>query len=109
MAKLYKIVELERLHRTRRAVNGRVYEDINRVKYTGTPEGFIERQVNVAGDVEGNTLGSSVNTVGGVSSTELISRLEKVENTLPEKVDETDFEKYKQEAKCFSIAMAVAL
>ena len=83
----------------------------NHRRYRGTAKGFLERQVNVTGDVEGNTLGSSVAKVGGVSSSNLIKRLKAVEDALPGKVDDTDFEEYKKTAasKCYAVAMSIAL
>jgi len=109
VAKLYKITEIERIHNTRIAVPGRIYEDVNRVKYVGTKNKRLDIQKALSGDATGTTLGSSVDFIAGVSSTELIKRIEIIEETLPEKVDETEFEEYKKQAKCFAVAMSIAL
>lgn len=105
MGKLYKIVELERLHRTRTAVNGKVYEDVNRVKYIGNPQGFLERQKDLKGDVTNNTLGSSVEQVGDYSTEGLMNKLDEIDT----KVEQEEFEEYKKQAKCFAIAMSITL
>ena len=109
MAIEYTERQLKRIHSLRQAKRGVFYKGQDGTLYIGTKEGALKREIALSGDTEGTSLNSSVEMVGGVSSSELIERLEKVEETLPEKVDDEDFESYKKENKCFTIAMAVAL
>jgi hypothetical protein len=105
MAVTYTKSQIRRIHSLRQAVKDQLYQQDSGELFVGTAEGYLKREIRVIGDVAGTSLQSSVERIGDYTTSEAVAILEDVAN----KLDKEEFEEYKKEAKCFTIAMAVAL
>jgi hypothetical protein len=97
--------EIRNIHTNKRAIYNKIYIGPNNVMYVGLRSGALQQGSDMKGEVIGNTLRSIINNIGSYTRDELITILGEVAN----KVDTVDFEEYKKEAKCFTIATAIAL
>ena len=98
-------VQINRIHADKSARPGKVYVGPSNVFYVGSKLGHLIQESTLLGEVGGTTLRSVINSIGDYSREELIEILISV----ADKVDQIEFEDYKKEAKCFTIAMATAL
>ncbi len=97
--------QINRIHADKTAILGKIYTGPNGVLYSGTKGGYLIQEQTLNGDLKGTTLRAVISQIGNYSTEELSEILISVAN----KLDKSEFEKYKPEAKCFAIAMAAAL
>ena len=97
--------QIDRIHQRRIAKYGKIYKAQDGVLYTGSKKGHLIQESPVSGDASGTTLRLLIENIGSYTTIEVIEILESV----ADKLDKDEFEEYKKEAKCFTIAMSVAL
>ena len=97
--------DIDRLHRNRQATPGKIYKDTLGNLYSGTKDKGLHRESILSGELVGTTLSSIINNIGEYSREEIIELL----SLIRDKVDQTEFDEFKKEAKCFSVAMGIAL
>lgn len=60
MAQVYTQQKLDRIHSTRTAVEGRIYESNTGILFIGNAEGFLERSKDLKGTIDAKTLKNDV-------------------------------------------------
>ena len=97
--------EIDRIHADRTAITGKIYIGPNNVYYSGSRIGHLIQESTLAGNITGTTLRSVVSNIGDYTTEEVVTILALV----ADKLDTSTFDLYVAEAKCFTVAMAVAL
>lgn len=97
--------DIDKLHRNKQATPGKIYKDTLGNLYSGTKDKGLHRESILSGELVGTTLSSIINGIGDYSREEIIELL----SLINDKLDKSEFEEYKKEAKCFSVAMGIVL
>lgn len=97
--------QIDQIHLNKRAVEGKIYTGPKNILYYGHPNGHLVQQDLMSGDIIGTTLRSVVARIGDYTVEELTEILE----SIADMVTREEFEEYKKEAKCFTMAMSIAL
>lgn len=101
----YTQQQIDRIHADKSAKAGFIYAGPNKTLYVGSQLGHLIQESYVNGEASGTTLRLLINNIGQYSREEIVEIL----TSVSEKLDKTEFEDYKKEAKCFTIAMSIAL
>ena len=65
MAVVYRNEKLRRIHKTRSAIDGQLYQGEDNVLYIGNAEGFLERSKDLIGDVNTKSLNNKDTAIDG--------------------------------------------
>lgn len=101
----YTQQQIDRLHADQAARPGFIYTGPKNVLYVGSKLGHLIQESPVSGEVTGTTLKLLISKIGDYSREEIIEIL----GSIADKLDKSEFEDYKTEAKCFTIAMSTVL
>ena len=105
MAIRYSAEEISKIHASKKAVFGQFYEDADGNLYIGRADGYLKKEIATRGEVAGTSLQTVIENMGDYSREQILALLASIENlaTKEELADAVT------EAKCFSVAMSLAL
>jgi uncharacterized protein Smg (DUF494 family) len=102
---VYTQEEIDKIHSKKQAVHNQLYGGPGDTVYIGRLDGYLEKAIDLQGEVGGSTLATLVNSIGNFSREEIVTLLGSIENLATKEELASEVKKL----KCFNLAMSVAL